>query len=94
MKIFHETEGRVARLLAGRGFARLKAEAVLCSDRSLADAPPPPDAPPIDGDFAEVAFEFANAELFEVFPTDLPPARYFDIPMELLKDIKPSLVKA
>lgn len=89
MTLYLEIDPEMAETLVQRGFHLLGVDAVLCSDRSLADAPPPPGVDDVS-EVAEVLFDFDNADQFEVFPTDLPPARYFHIPMQRLKGIKPT----
>jgi hypothetical protein len=89
MTLYLEVDPKIADTLAQRGFFRLGVDALLCSDRSLADAPPPPGVEAAS-EVAEVRFDFDEVDQFEVFPTDLPPARYFHIPLHNLKGIKPT----
>lgn len=93
MKLYHETERKIAALLGRRGFSAHRGDSVLCSDRSLKGTSSLEEGTGVDeGALAEVTFDLEGAELYEVMPTDLPPARYFDLPAELVKGIVPSLV--
>jgi len=93
MKLYLELEKHMAKRVQKQGWGALNRADVWFSSRSLLNESLHRDMPtPHEEGMVGLVFEFADAEQFEIFPTDLPQARYFEIPVKLLVQVVPELL--
>jgi hypothetical protein len=81
--LYFEAPQTVIRAVKAKGFAAaLGGDAPLCCDRSQADIPALPE---VTDTFEELTLETAaDVGEYECFPMDMPPGRWFEIPVDVL----------